>query len=278
VLQTQTNHAPLSDLPRLPALCRAPDARPARQAAVALCCSAVFHLAALFAMTLPFGSRPTRSPALAGTTNLISVESTACLAAEASTIERAKDLAITVAPELQPRDQKIERRVAEVLPRRTSMPAELERRPPMPLPALLPRPPRKLRLEPVAAAAEKPRQSPPKRPAASPSVDSRAIVGILSSRETAVEPIDNPPPLYPPEAIANRWQGRVLLRLRVSAQGIVEMVTIVTSTGISILDEAAVLAVRQWRFRPAQRGDRFVTATVLVPVVFDLAPERQARS
>ena len=278
MLQEQTNHAPLLDLPALPAFGRAPDARAARQAAVAICCSAVFHLTALFAMTLPLGSRPARGPALAGTTNLISVESTAHLASEASKIESPKDLAIPIAPEPQPRDRTVERRVAEILPRPAPLLAEPEGPPPILPPPLLPRPPRKIQVEPVTALAEKPWPSPPKRPAAMPSVDSRAVVEILGSRETAVEPIFNPPPLYPPEAIANRWHGRVLLRLRVSALGIVEVVTIVTSTGISILDEAAVLAVRQWRFRPAQRGDRSVAATVLVPVVFELVPELQARS
>jgi protein TonB len=40
-----------------------------------------------------------------------------------------------------------------------------------------------------------------------------------------------------------------------------------------VLDEAAVAAVKEWRFRPAQRAGRPVTATVEIPISFRLDDE-----
>jgi periplasmic protein TonB len=85
------------------------------------------------------------------------------------------------------------------------------------------------------------------------------------------QPIENPRPVYPPAAIANGWQGRVLLRLSVSAAGLVEKVEIAAGSGVSILDKAAVVAVQQWRFRPATQGGIPIHTSILLPVVFELS-------
>jgi protein TonB len=42
------------------------------------------------------------------------------------------------------------------------------------------------------------------------------------------------------------------------------------TSGSSHLDEAAMEAVRRWRFTPAMRGKEVVEAWVLVPVEFQL--------
>jgi protein TonB len=86
---------------------------------------------------------------------------------------------------------------------------------------------------------------------------------------------NNAPPEYPEEAIRRGWEGTVVLRLRITAMGIVEEVTVASGSGFSVLDEAAVAAVKVWRFRPARPEERDVTTTVLQPVVFDLS--RQSR-
>jgi len=55
------------------------------------------------------------------------------------------------------------------------------------------------------------------------------------------------PPLFPPTAASN---GVVLLEVRVSAKGSVDDVGVINSA--PPFDDAAVKAVREWHFRPAQ--------------------------
>jgi protein TonB len=62
----------------------------------------------------------------------------------------------------------------------------------------------------------------------------------------------------------------VLLRVQVGADGLPRHIEIRTSSGSGRLDEAALEAVRRWKFVPARRGDEAVEAWVLVPVAFSL--------
>ena len=79
-----------------------------------------------------------------------------------------------------------------------------------------------------------------------------------------------PAPPYPAAARAQRLSGEVLLRVAVLENGAVESVALRRSSGHALLDEAALRAVRGWRFAPAHRGERAVPATVEVPVRFAL--------
>jgi protein TonB len=67
-----------------------------------------------------------------------------------------------------------------------------------------------------------------------------------------------------------REVGTVQLRVRVSAEGQALDVQLAKSSGYSRLDEAALAAVKQWKFQPALRGDTAIEAWVLVPVEFSL--------
>jgi protein TonB len=80
----------------------------------------------------------------------------------------------------------------------------------------------------------------------------------------------NPKPKYPSVARSRGWEGKVVLRVQVSADGDSEGVSVVQSSGHDILDEAAVNAVEGWRFVPAKRGDTAVSSTVNVPINFKL--------
>ena len=57
----------------------------------------------------------------------------------------------------------------------------------------------------------------------------------------------------------------------VSAAGAAERVEVKASSGSPRLDDAALEAVRRWRFVPARRGADAVAGWALVPVVFELA-------
>jgi TonB family protein len=60
----------------------------------------------------------------------------------------------------------------------------------------------------------------------------------------------NPAPVYPPLAKKWGWEGTVRLSLRVRPDGRVDTVTVITSSGHDILDQAARRGVRRWRFAP----------------------------
>jgi protein TonB len=82
--------------------------------------------------------------------------------------------------------------------------------------------------------------------------------------------LDNPAPIYPAAAKRAAEEGRVLLRVLVSADGHAQSVEIARTSGSDRLDQSALEAVRKWRFVPARRGDANVAAYVNVPIVFSL--------
>ena len=57
-------------------------------------------------------------------------------------------------------------------------------------------------------------------------------------------------PDYPYAARDRRLEGSGLYRLNIKPDGTVSSVTVLKSTGHILLDQAAIRAYRQWRFRP----------------------------
>jgi TonB family protein len=82
------------------------------------------------------------------------------------------------------------------------------------------------------------------------------------------EVIDSPAPIYPQAAREKGIQGVVLVEAHVLAGGTVGETKVVRS--IPGLDEAAMTAVRGWRFRPARHDGKPAPAWVAVPVRFTL--------
>ncbi|EAQ78342.1 energy transducer TonB [Blastopirellula marina] len=103
--------------------------------------------------------------------------------------------------------------------------------------------------------------------AASPSVDSMAGARIDVPPQPAPT---NAAPGYPPTSQARREEGRVLLRLTISETGEVAAAKIHQSSGFMRLDQAALVAVRQWKFTPAQSEGQDVATRVVIPVSFSL--------
>jgi periplasmic protein TonB len=81
----------------------------------------------------------------------------------------------------------------------------------------------------------------------------------------------NRPPVYPERARQRGEEGHVMLRVDVSTEGNPTAVSITQSSGHLALDEAAVAAVRRWRFVAATRGGIAVPGAAEVPVRFTLA-------
>ena len=77
-------------------------------------------------------------------------------------------------------------------------------------------------------------------------------------------------PAYPMGSRRKREEGTVVLRVVVSPEGRVAEVSIHQSSGYPALDEAALGAVRKWRWSPTMRDGRTVTITGLVRIPFAL--------
>ena len=80
----------------------------------------------------------------------------------------------------------------------------------------------------------------------------------------------NLPPVYPLDALLAGVEGRVVLRVRVTSEGQVEDLAVERSANWPSLDEAALTAVKRWRFLPARRGGVAIAFEVLVPVRFSI--------
>jgi periplasmic protein TonB len=78
-------------------------------------------------------------------------------------------------------------------------------------------------------------------------------------------------PIYPPEDLRARIRGIVVLRVLVSETGVpVEVVIIERARGH--LTEAAVAAIRRWRFDPAFKAGEPVREWATVEVPFEALP------
>ncbi|MBV1776873.1 energy transducer TonB [Burkholderiaceae bacterium DAT-1] len=110
---------------------------------------------------------------------------------------------------------------------------------------------------PVAPPAPAPAPPPP---APEPVIEARGGIGYLN----------NPPPDYPRQAQVQGWEGKVVLRIRVSPDGHPQEVQVKTSSGRKILDDAAINTVQRWQFAPAKRGQTAVEGWATVPIEFRL--------
>ena len=77
-------------------------------------------------------------------------------------------------------------------------------------------------------------------------------------------------PEYPEQALARRVQGPVLLSVRISREGAVQDVKLIS--GDPLLANAAVAAVRQWRFKPQTANGRAVEMETRITLNFTLPP------
>lgn len=144
-----------------------------------------------------------------------------------------------------------------------------------PLPLEVPKP---LEQQPI----EYPKPSPEKRMTIDqPVVDAPQVSNVTSQEGAQVRmfmeaihdaaPLYSPPPRYPEFARKHGYEGVVMLQVKVSPWGLTEDVRVVGSSGYEMLDEAAVTAVRDWRFEAAQSTDGDYVSTVLrLPIVFKL--------
>lgn len=109
----------------------------------------------------------------------------------------------------------------------------------------------------VAAPPAPPEAPPPPAPEAPPATPVRPALA---------------PPRYPAYAVEHNLGGRVVLIVDVSADGRVRNAVIERSEPKGIFDEAALAAVRNWKFEPATEDGKPVASQVRVPIDFQLDP------
>lgn len=114
--------------------------------------------------------------------------------------------------------------------------------------------PEPLPTPPVAQPAE------PKPAAPAPVVPPRADAGQIS----------NPAPAYPSLSRRLREEGLVVLEILIRADGSVGEIKLKASSGFKRLDEAAINAVKRWRYQPATQGGQAIDFWYEQPLEFNL--------
>jgi protein TonB len=84
------------------------------------------------------------------------------------------------------------------------------------------------------------------------------------------QPITKSQPVYPSRLLSQGIGGKVVVAVVVDETGKVTGAKIRDSSGNRELDNAALKAVRKWKFQPAVRGGKKARATALVPFNFEV--------
>jgi protein TonB len=155
-------------------------------------------------------------------------------------------------------------------------PPEPVKREPQPVKKALPPAP-----QPVAIATPAPlapnaptgvvEPQPPAPPIAAPVAPAPPAPPRIEMPSSDADYLNNPPPPYPPMSKRLGEEGRVLVRVNISAEGTIQgEPTLAQSSGYERLDRAALDAVRKWRFVPGKRNGVPTAMTYNVPVNFKL--------
>ena len=100
-------------------------------------------------------------------------------------------------------------------------------------------------------------------------LDTTAVAGDSGAMWVPAD-AGNARPEYPPLARRRGLEGQTLLQVEVLTSGESGAIAVVSSSGHAVLDNAALAAVRRWKFVPAGDGAREAAAYIEVPVSFRL--------
>ncbi|MCA3271807.1 MAG: energy transducer TonB [Roseomonas sp.] len=135
-------------------------------------------------------------------------------------------------------------------------------------------PPAPERRPPARASAAQPSPQPVRLNAGLQGMESFTLEGRVAPPE-ALDAARNRRPPYPESSRRRGEEGVVRVELLVDPNGRVADVRILESSGFGTLDAAAVQAVRDWRFRPAQRAGVPVAGSITTAVHFRLETARR---
>ena len=100
----------------------------------------------------------------------------------------------------------------------------------------------------------------------------KAVARCITGVKIKADPdyFQNPPPEYPELARQMRQEGIVMLSVDVNKEGDPINVGITQSSGFRLLDQAALKAVRHWKFKPGSVDNIMVESRAYVPIRFKL--------
>ncbi|MBS41474.1 MAG: hypothetical protein CMM83_07145 [Rhodospirillales bacterium] len=103
-----------------------------------------------------------------------------------------------------------------------------------------------------------------------------AISSKFSTIPPKIDPkVKNLWPKYPSRARRRGQEGTLILRITVSDNGKPFSIKVIKTSGHQILDQAAINAIWNWQFQPAQKRGLAVKASIDLPVVFQLKNKRK---
>jgi TonB family protein len=99
----------------------------------------------------------------------------------------------------------------------------------------------------------------------------RVLSNIMANKLVYIEP-----PVYPQIAVVARVSGIVILNAVVAEDGTIKELTCIS--GPALLRQAAMSAVREWRFEPTLLNGQPIEVETTIPVRFDLEDAREYKS
>ncbi len=197
----------------------------------------------------PYFSRD-RSSSNAQTQPLGVIASESALAETVRPLPKAPDFPLPV-PTLDRQD------VAPIRRERAAIPESMKNSAPIAPPVVVTVGP--AQMMPVSIPQPQPAAQPPSEPVAVSEEAERAL--LLHSVN----------PVYPPQALAKKLHGPVVLQARVGRDGSVEDLKILK--GYFILAEAAIAAVKQWQFQPYSVNGHAQATQTVITINFSYPPE-----
>mgnify|MGYP002781123951 CR=1 FL=1 len=100
---------------------------------------------------------------------------------------------------------------------------------------------------------------------------SLAIANVSAAEEAAFDvrpvPVKTPPPQFPSDMQRQGISGVVAVRVTIDETGSVAECSVSKSSHAEF-EQAAVSAVKNWKFKPASKGGVAVKASVVIPIKF----------
>jgi protein TonB len=255
---------------------------------IAVLLSAGVHLlAALLIVFLPRVLPPDAAPKEPGTIELLMVEKKGTQASDAGqpSVNQPPPAPPKQAPTPKPEPPAPEPPKAEV--QKDATPAPVPK--PVPAPQLPPHgdqpapppaepePPKPAKVEPQPAPQQAAAQSTPPPTQKGPvfdlnGTDSQSNATVLGGRIVPALPDNrfrNRPPIYPAEAQVRNEHGSVVVVIHVAADGAATGADIAQSSGVDVLDQAVLEAVRKWHFHPAIKEGQAVPSDFTFEFIFE---------
>ena len=102
----------------------------------------------------------------------------------------------------------------------------------------------------------------------------------IQDKGTAQEPpaiIKKVDPVYPKPIPKDSAEGTVYVKLIVDAQGDVAEASVIKSQVGEIFQKAVLDAARQWKFAPAEKGQKREKVELVLPFKFKLSDEKKEK-